>query len=133
MSVANDALLSALGAEGLPVIDNLSAANTTQATATRCTAQVSRFTKVAATGTAVLPSLLSYEAQFLVFVINDDPTNALLLWPFGTETKNGANSAFSVPVGQSAICIAVRAAQVGKGGGFAPGSIVNDWRIAAVP
>jgi hypothetical protein len=133
MSVANDALLNALGAEGLPVIDNLSAANTTQATATRCTAQVSRFTKVAATGTAVLPSLLSYEAQFLCFIVNDDPTNALLVWPFGTETKNGANSSLSVPAGQSAIFIAVRAAQVGKGGGYPAGSIVNDWRAAVIP
>jgi hypothetical protein len=133
MSVANDALLNALGCEGLPVVDNLSATNTTQATATRCTAQVSRFTKVAANGVAVLPSLLSYEAQFIAFVVNDDPTNALLLWPFGSETKNGANSSISIPAGQSAICIAVRAAQVGKGGGIVAGSIANDWRIAAIP
>jgi hypothetical protein len=133
MTVANDALLNALGNEGLQIYDNLSAPNTTQATATKCIGQVCRFTKVAATGTAVLPSLVSYEAQFLAFVINDDPTNALLVWPFGTETKNGANSALSVPAGQSAIFIAVSAAKVGRGGGFASGSLVNDWRAAVIP
>lgn len=133
MSVANDALLVNLGQNGFTVVDALVATATTQATATKCTDQVHRFIKVAATGTAVLPSLLSLEAPTLLFVINDDPTNALLVWPFGTETKNGANSAFSVTAGLSAIFIAVVAAKTAKGGGIAPGSFANDWRAALIP
>jgi hypothetical protein len=133
MSVANDALLLNLGLNGFVVVDDLSALTTVQNTATRCTGQVNRFIKVAATGTAVLPSVNSLEAQGLVFIVNDDPANALLLWPQGAETKNGANSSFSVTAGQSAICIAVTAAKVGKGGGLAPGSFSNDWRIALIP
>lgn len=133
MSVANDALLVNLGQNGFTVIDAMVASTTTQATAAKCTDQVHRFIKVAATGTAVLPSLLSLEAPTLIFVINDDAANALLVWPFGTETKNGANSALPVPAGQSAIFIAVVAAKTSKGGGIAPGSFSNDWRAAVIP
>jgi hypothetical protein len=132
MSIANDALLTALGTNQFPVWDNQSALNTTQATATRCTGQVSRFTIVAASGAAVMPSLLTEEAQSIAFVINDG-ANALAVFPFTGETRNGGGSALSVPAGQSAIFIKVTAAQVGKGGGIVPGSFTNDWRSAIIP
>jgi hypothetical protein len=133
MTIANDALLTALGTNQFPVWDNQSAPNTTQATATRCTGQVSRFTSVLASGAAVLPSLLTEEAQSIAFVINDG-ANALAVFPFTGETRNGsANSALSVPAGQAAIFIKVTAAQIGKGGGIIPGSFANDWRSAIIP
>jgi len=133
MSVANDALLVALGQNGFTVFDDNTALNTTQATATRCTGQVTRFITVPASGAAVLPSLVSVEAQSLVFVINDG-ANALAVFPFTGETRNGTlNSSLSVPSGQSAIFIKVQAASVGKGGGIVPGSFSNDWRSAVIP
>lgn len=134
MSVANDALLVNLGLNQFPVVDDLVTAATTQATATRCLGQVNRFVKVASTATAVLPSLLSLEAPTIIFIINDG-ANTLVLWPFGTETINGANAVLSggIPAGQSAICIAVVAAKTAKGGGIAPGSFANDWRVVAIP
>lgn len=134
MTVANDALLLNLGLNQFPVFDDMVASNTTQATATRLVSQVSRFTKVAASGAAVLPSLLSLEAPTLVFVINDDPADALTVFPATGETRNGTlNSGLSVPAGQSAIFIAVLAAKTAKGGGIAPGSFANDWRSAVIP
>lgn len=133
MSVANDALLIALGQNGFPVLDDQSAPNTTQATATRVTGQVTRFIVVPASGAAVLPALISLEAQSIVFVINDG-ANALAVFPATGDTRNGTlNSSLSVPAGQSAIFIKVQAASVGKGGGIAPGSFSNDWRSAVIP
>lgn len=133
MSVANDALLLALGLTGLTLVDNQSAPTTTQATATRCTGQVTRFTVVPSSGAAVLPSVNTNEAAQIQFVVNDG-ANALAVFPATGETRNGsANSALSVPVGQSAIFIKVSASQVGKGGGLATGSLVNDWRSAVIP
>jgi hypothetical protein len=132
MSVANDALLLALGLDGFAVLDNQSANATTQATATRVTGVVTRFTVVGASGAAVMPSLLTNEAAQIVFVINDAPTNALLVFPAGGETRNGSlNSSLSVPAGQSAIFIKVNGAQLGKGGG--QGTATNDWRSAVIP
>jgi hypothetical protein len=134
MSVANDALLLALGLDGFAVLDNQSANATTQGTATRVTGVVTRFTVVASGGAAVMPSLLTNEASQLVFVINDAPTNALLVFPSTGETRNGSsNSSLSVPAGQAAIFVKVSGAQVGKGGGQSAGSIANDWRSAVIP
>ena len=136
MSVANDALLVALGQNGFPVLDDLSAPNTTQGTATRLTGQVSRFiTSVAANAAAVLPSLNSLEAQSIVFMINDTP-NSMQVFPATGETINAlaANAAFTaIPAGQSAVFIKVQAASVGKGGGIVPGSFANNWRAAIIP
>lgn len=134
-SVANDALLVALGQNGFPVLDGQVATATTQATATRCTGQVTRFIIVGASGAAVLPSLNTVEAQSIVFVINDG-ANALQVFPATGETINAlaANAAFTgIAAGQSAIFIKVQAASVGKGGGLVPGSFANNWRAAVIP
>lgn len=135
MSVANDALLSALGAEGFPVVDGLVSLTAVTAAAPRLTGAVNRFIKISvAANRAVLPSLLSMEAGPLIFVINDDPADSLSVVPFIGETQAGvANQAVAIPAGQSAIFIAVRAAQIGKGGGIPHGSIANDWRAAVIP
>jgi hypothetical protein len=135
MSVANDALLVALGQNGFPVFDNQSAPTTTQGTATRCIGQVTRFTASVAGGSAaaVLPSLLSEEVQGMLFVINDTP-NTMKVFPFTGETEGGvANQSLSIPTGQSGVFISVTAAKTGKGGGIAPGSFTNDWRAAVIP
>ncbi len=134
MTVANDSLLINLGLNQFPVVDDLVTTTTTQATAIRCPGQVNRFIKVVATGAAALPSLLSIEAPTIVFVINDDAAQALKVFPTTGETLNGTlNANLSIPAGQSGIFIAVTAAKVGKGGGFAPGSFANDWRSAIIP
>ena len=133
MSVPNDALLYNLGVNGFPVVDALVSSTTVQGTATKCIGQVSRFIKVASTGTAVLPSVNSLEASGMVFVVNDDTTNALLVWPQGAETIAGSNAAVSIPAGQSGIFIAVTAAKTSKGGGRPSGSFTNDWRWAPIP
>jgi hypothetical protein len=133
MSVANDALLQSLGQNDFQVLDTQNAFNTTQGTASKCPGNVTRFTTVASGGAAVLPSLLTNEAGPIAFVINDG-ANALSVYPFTGETRNGsANSALSVPAGQSAIFIKVSASQIAKGGGIVPGSLVNDWRSAVIP
>lgn len=136
MSVANDALLVALGQNGFTVLDDQTAPNTAQGTATRLIGQVTRFISSAGVNAAaVLPSLLSLEASSLLFLVNDSP-NAMQVFPATGETINAlaANAAFTgIPAGQSLIAIAVTAAKVGKGGGIVPGSFANNWRVAIIP
>lgn len=136
MTVANDALLINLGQNDFPVFDDLVASATTQNLATKCVSQVNRFIKVVASGAAVLPSLVSLEAPNMIFVINDDPSDALSVFPAPGETINalGVNAAFTgIAAGTSAIFIAVVAAKAAKGGGIVPGSFANNWRAAVIP
>src|SRR5437899_12640069 len=123
MSVANDALLIALGQNGFPVLDSQVTTQTTQNTATRCTGQVTRFVTVSvANNTAVLPALVSLEAGTIQFVINDG-ANTMKVFPAAGDTLNGTlnNATFTIPAGQAAVFIKVAAASVGKGGGIVPG------------
>ena len=135
MSLQNDALLFTLAQDDLPVVDAMVASNTSATTGTRLTGSVCRFIKVASGGTAVLPSMLSFEASSMLYVINDDTTNALAVAPFGTETINGSNAVLSggVAAGKAAVFYSSSGAKIAKGGGVVPGSVTNDWRAVAFP
>ena len=130
MSTTNDALLQALSLDAMSVIDNLAAPNAaSQSTATKCPGPVNRVTTSVANGSCVLPSVLSNEANSMVFVINDSP-NSINVYPFTGEKMIGvANAAFAVASGLSGFFVRIPPS-IGRGGG---GGGTNDWRAAAVP
>ncbi len=85
----------------------LSAAGTTQGTATAITNQTNDFTTVAASSGAVLPS--PEQGEF-IFVANSG-ANAMALYPASGHSINAlaANAAFSVPAGKNVIVWAATA------------------------
>lgn len=137
MSVANTALLYNLGVEGFLVSDDLSAGPATaRATALRLPSQLNRVTVSVANGACCLPSIISGEAAWIVFVVNDSPNTIVVgaAAPGGgastQETINGTATTsnygagtLSIPSGQSGIFVPV---PNGKGGTL-------DWRAAAIP
>lgn len=87
----------------------LSAAGTTQATATAITKQTNDFTTVAASSGARLPS--PEQGEF-IFVANSG-ANAMNLYPATGHSLNAlaANAAFSIPAGRNAIVWAATASK----------------------
>jgi hypothetical protein len=137
VSVANTALLYNLGLEGFAVTDDLVAGPAAaRATACRLPSQLNRVVSSVASGCLALPSIISGEAAWVVFVVNDS-ANAVLVGaaaPGGggasQETINGAATTsnygagtLSIPAGQSGIFVPV---PNGKGGTL-------DWRSAVIP
>lgn len=82
------------------VLTGQSASNTTQATATAITADVTVFSTVASTGAAILPAGGSAD----ILVMNGQATNALVVFPPVGGTINGgsANASYSQAVSKCA-------------------------------
>jgi len=130
MSVANTALLYNLGLQEMFVVDDLVAgAAGVRGTAPRLPSQLNRCTVAPANGAFVLPSIISGEANWIVFAINDS-AQTIVVGAFAGETINGvatnaalSTGTLSIPAGQSGIFIPVPNA---KGGTL-------DWRSAVIP
>lgn len=130
MSVANTALLYNLGLEGFGVTDDLVAGvAAVRATACRLPSQLNRFISSPANGAAILPSIISGEAAWIVFVVNDSAQTVRVGAAPG-ETVNTVATAtdmsagtLNIPAGQSGIFVPV---PNGKGGTL-------DWRSAIIP
>lgn len=109
--------------------DNLVAlAGGAQNTSPRLKAEVSRFTKVAtAADSCQLPSIGSMENQGQPRIVINDTANAVAVFPAAGENINalGANTALSVPAGQSAIFVPP---VVGS-----TGATPTNWRGAVIP
>jgi glutamate-1-semialdehyde aminotransferase len=82
------------------VLTGQSASNTTQATATAITADVTVFSTVASTGAAILPAGGSAD----ILVMNGQATNALVVFPpiGGTINGGSANASYSQAVSKCA-------------------------------
>jgi hypothetical protein len=124
MSTANTALLYNLALEGFTVADDLQAgAAGTQGGANRLPSQLNRCTLAAANGSFILPAILSGDAAWIVFLVNDSG-NTNKVFPAIGENLNGTlNASLSIPAGQSGIFVPV---PNGKGGTI-------DWRSSAIP
>lgn len=111
------------------VDDNLTAlAGGAQSSSPRLRAEVSRFTKVAsAADSCQLPQIATGEHQGQCRVVINDTANALAVFPAAGENINalGANTALSVPAGQSAIFIPPAVGSTG--------AIPTTWRGAVIP
>jgi hypothetical protein len=130
MSTANDAVLVALGQNAFPVNDCLGAPNAnSQSTGTRCGSPVNRFTTSVSNGSAVLPSILSGEAEAMVFVINDSPNTIKVFCASGDSQNGSLNASLSIGTGTSGVFFKVGALH-SKGGG---GGGTTDWRSANIP
>jgi hypothetical protein len=130
VSVANTALLYNLGLEGFSVTDDLVAGvAAARATACRLPSQLNRFISSPANGTAILPAIVSGEAAWIVFVVNDT-AQTMKVGAAPGETVNSVSTAsdmsagiLAIPSGQSGIFVPV---PNGKGGTL-------DWRSAIIP
>lgn len=130
MSVANTALLYNLGLEGFFVSDDLSAGVAgARATALRLPSQLNRVVSAPANGACALPSILSGEAAWIVFVVNDS-AQAIVVGASPGETVNSvatnaamSTGTLSIPSGQSGIFVPV---PNGRGGTL-------DWRSTVIP
>jgi hypothetical protein len=137
MSVANTALLYNLGLEGFAVSDGLVASVAgARSTAMRLPSQLNRVTLSPANGACILPSILSGEAAWIVFVINDSANTIVVgaAAPGGggasQETINGvatpanySTGVLSIPAGQSGIFVPVPNSK----------GTTLDWRSAVIP
>ena len=126
MSTTNNAVLKALRVSARYREDILvGGAASAQGTATKINAQLTRCTKSVASGSFVLPSLLSEEAtQSYYWVVNDSGSTILVYSALG-ETMNGstnASSALSIPPGETGIFVPVHETASGN----------NDWRSSAI-
>jgi hypothetical protein len=133
MSLANDSLLVALGQEGIILTeDNIVLVGITQATAYPFRGQLIRVTTSPANGALQLKSVLTNEAPYMWWAINDS-LNTIQVFPFLSasfpEKQGGVNNAaLVIPAGQSGYGFKV--SQTGRGGG-AQNTI--DWRSAPIP
>lgn len=116
---------------GGSVDDNKTAlAGGAQASSPRLLSRVTRFTKVVtAADSCQLPNLGTLEAGGQCRIVVNDTANAVAVFPAVGETINAlaANTALSVPAGQSAIFVA------GANLPLAAQAILTNWRAAVIP
>jgi hypothetical protein len=91
--------------------------------------QLNRITLAVANGGCILPSIVSGEAAWIVFVVNDS-ANTIKVGAFAGETINSVSTAtdlsagvLSIPSGQSGIFIPVPNSK----------GATTDWRSAVIP
>jgi hypothetical protein len=111
-SVGNAAMLEGLALDGFTIVDGLdaggfttTASHTTQALATPVSSPVARFVtaKSAGTGTTILKSLLTGEAQYMIFIINDSPFTIIIYPASGEYLNTVQNGTLSLATGQTAV------------------------------
>lgn len=124
MSTANTALVFNLAMNGYLIDDDkVAGAANAQGTANRLLGQCNRCVSAVANGSFILPSILSGEAAWMVFVVNDS-LNTIKVFCAAGENLNGvANASLSVPSGQAGIFIPVPNSHGGT----------TDWRSAVIP
>jgi hypothetical protein len=103
MSVNNTALLFNLAMQGFLVNDGNIAQGSTQASAIRINGDLIRIVGGATNSGLLLPSVLSCEAAWITFIVNDGP-NTVKIYCAPGENQNGvANAALSIPAGQAGV------------------------------
>jgi hypothetical protein len=107
MSVTNQAVLFVLAVGSRQSVELVAGPAAAQATATRLNNAVCRCTKGVSTGSFILPSILSGEANEVIMLVNDTAV-ALNVYPAVGEKNNGsANAAISVAAGASGLFVPV--------------------------
>lgn len=124
MSTTNEAVLKALRTTAVYREDVLvGGAISAQGTATKINARLTRCTKSVASGSFVLPSLLTEEATQQYYWVVNDTAGAIVVYCALGETMNGSSNAnLSIPAGQSAIFVPVHETATGH----------NDWRSSVI-
>jgi hypothetical protein len=123
MSTTNNAVLFC---SGFPTVEVVPGPAATQSTAVRLTNRQSRITKSVATGSVILPSIGTGEANEPMLVINDTAGTVNIYPATGEKTNGAANTAFAVTTGLTGICVPVLASTYNY-----PSTL--DWRCALIP
>jgi len=112
-----------LGGWPMPFMDNIGTGPASaQGTAVLATPTVVRVTKSVASGSLILPSILTNEADPMTIVINDSGQTVLVYAAKGESMDGSLNGNRSVATGGVAFFLRVRDAEA-VGGGAGP-----DWR-----
>jgi hypothetical protein len=123
MSTTNNAVLKALRISGETMDVLVAGAASAQGTATKINSLLTRCTKSVASGSFVLPSLLSQEVFQRPYWVVNDTAGAILVYCALGETMNGsANANLSIAAGDSAVFIPVHETASGN----------NDWRSSVI-
>jgi hypothetical protein len=123
MSTTNYAVLQAFNSANVEAVAGLPAA---QGTATRLTHLLTRCTKAAATGSFILPSISTGEANEPMVVVNDTGVTINIYPAVGEKTNGSVNGVFAITTGASGICIPVVNSTYNY-----PSTL--DWRCAVIP
>ena len=123
MTTTNNAVLKCLRTTGYTESVLQAGAASAQGTATKITDRLTRVTRSVASGSFVLPSLLSQEATIRPYFVVNDTAGAVLVYSALGETMAGsANGNQSIAAGVSAVFIPVHETASGS----------NDWRPAVI-
>jgi hypothetical protein len=144
MSLNTQAILDILALEELPYADYATAVSTASSNLTGATprvpAQVARYTNVPSTATVVLPSLLTGEVCYPMYVVNEHPTNSITVYAYNdpqghAEKINGTASTFGGATGgftvaaNSVGCFFPIGATKGRQGSSSPAQL--NWSAAS--
>jgi hypothetical protein len=123
MSTTNNAILKALRTFGYSENVLQGGAASAQGTATKINNLLTRVNASVASGSFVLPSLLSQEATTRPYYVVNDTAGTILVYPALGETMAGsANASQSITTGISAVFFPVHETASGN----------NDWRPATI-
>ena len=134
-ALTNDALLEILSEDAWPIGDEIfigAGASTAQAGGVPVKGCCHRVTKNGtANGSLVMKSITSVDAPSMVWIINDDATNAVKVFCAAGDNMNGsANGSLTVGAASAAVFARVPAQIKRKGGSSGGGSL--DWRSAVI-
>lgn len=133
--LTNDALMEVLSEDGWPMGDEIfigAGAPVVQAGAQPVRSSCHRVIKNGtANGALIMHAIISAEAPSMVWIINDDPTNAIKVFCAVGDTMNGAaNGSLTITAATSAVFLRVPAQIKRKGGTSGGGTL--DWRSSMV-
>ena len=107
MSVTNNAVLFVFSNDGQTIVELVPGPAATQNTAVRINNELIRVLKSVATGSLILPSILTGEANEAIVVVNETAVT-INVYPFtGEKTNGGLNTAFQITTAISGIFIPV--------------------------
>jgi hypothetical protein len=134
----NDALLEVLSEDGWPVGDEIfigAAAPTAQAGGQPVKGSCHRVLQAGNTGTAgasvTMKSVKTQEAPSMVWIINDQPVNGIVVFcGLGDNMNGAANASFAIPALTAAVFCRIPA-QIKRKGGVSGGGTI-DWRASTL-
>jgi hypothetical protein len=109
MSVTNNAVLFVFSNDGQTIVELVPGPAAAQNTAVRINNEVIRVLKSVSTGSLILPSMLTGEANEAVVVANETAVTINVYPALGEKTNGNLNTAFQITTNVSGIFIPVLA------------------------
>jgi hypothetical protein len=124
MSVTTIGFLYAVAAGSRASSEYVALTAAAQAGATRVNNVISRVIRSIATGSLILPSILTGEANEPIYVVNDSPNSVNVYPAVGEKTNGNANTAVAVAAGAVGVFIPILSSTNNP--------TTLDWRTAVI-